>query len=71
MDKYIGIEDRKVYYLVPVLEHDKKTAIKAANKIIKKNVSMLRIRIGYVADEKLYWSNPSPGADMVWAVWKE
>ena len=70
LEKYIGLEDRKVYYLVPIVGHDKDEAKRTANKIFKLSLNKLKAKVGFVYKEKLYWKQPAPGSKATWAVWK-
>ena len=71
VEKYIGIEDKKVYYLVPLVGYEKKDALKAANKKIKVSSSKLKVKIGFVWKDQLFWKKPLPEAKSTWVVWKE
>ena len=69
-EKYIGLEDKKTYYIVQVIGHSKEQAKKEANKFFKTSMKNLKCKTGFVYQDKLYWKQICTGSKPVLAVWK-
>ena len=70
-EKYIGLEDKKTYWVVPFIGQTKQEAIKEANKKLKMSMKVLKCRLGLIREDRLYWEVPTAGGKPVWVVWKE
>lgn len=70
-EKYIGLEDKKTYYIVPVIGHDMEQAKKEANRFFKTSTKKLKAKCWFVYQDKLYKKKICTGAVPVIAVWKE
>ena len=71
IEKYIGLEDKKTYWVVPVIGHSMEDAKKEANKHFKTSIKKLKAKCWFVYQDKLYKKKICTGAVPVIAVWKE
>ena len=69
-EKYIGLEDKKTYWVVPFKGQTKQEAIKEVNKKLKVSVKVLKCRLGFIREDRLYWTAHKEEVDPVWVVWK-
>ena len=70
MEKYLGIINGKTYWIMPVIDYDRKDALRAANKKFKTSLDKLQIQCMWCFDEILYDKKPCEQAELVWAVWR-
>ena len=70
-EKYIGLEDKKTYWVVPFKGQTKQEAIREANKKLKVSMKVLKCKHGFIHEDRLYWKAPTAGVEPVWVVWKE
>ena len=70
MEKYIGIDDGKVYMVIDGHGKDHDDALRIANRHFKTALKNLDYDVGFVSKDKLYLDCPCPSAKYVWLVWK-
>lgn len=69
-EKYIGLENKKTYWVVPFKRQTRQEAIKEANKKLKVSVKVLKCRLGFIREDRLYWTAHKEEVEHVWVVWK-
>ena len=69
IEKYIGLEDGKTYYIVYGALGEE--AIRMVNRRLKVSKMQLKARIGYVFEDRLYWEQINKKAQQAWVIWKE